>query len=176
MTRAVLPRVLVLAAVALGGCGSSGGSPTPTIKPGLDPCVVGTWKSTAAHGTVNSADGTLHIPLSGGEGQALVIRRDGTAVLTYDGSSPEQGTGTDGSKYVVSITGQVAGRVTTSAGQLTFDVNDQNSATQKITKDGAVLQSVHSSPQLVSTYSCSSRSTLTAVSNGITVTFAYTAA
>ncbi|HEX6539648.1 MAG TPA: hypothetical protein VF155_10745 [Candidatus Dormibacteraeota bacterium] len=168
-------RALAVALIALGvpglaACGSSGGAPSPTIKPGLDACVVGTWKSTGAHGTVTSSDGTLHIPLSGGAGQLTVIRRDGTATITYDGAQPLRGVGTDGSTYMVSASGQIAGTVRTGGGQVTLDVANPDNATQTISKDGAVLQTTHAPPELVSPYTCTAHTAFDVTTNGITVT------
>lgn len=69
------------AASLLVACGGSTPSPSPTVIAGLDPCVVNSWKSTGVHGTVSNADGSIHIPLSGGAGELAVIRRDGTVAL-----------------------------------------------------------------------------------------------
>lgn len=159
-------------AIAIGGCGgSSTGTPTASVKAGLDACIVGTWKSTGSQGTVSSADGTIHIALTGGEGQSLVIRRDATALLVYDGSSPEKGTGTDGGAYVVTFTGDLTGTVRTAGNQLTFDTSTPDTATLRITKDGVVLQTTHAPPEQVSEYSCTTHKKLAVVTNGITTTF-----
>lgn len=165
-------RAVVLIALGTSGlaaCGAPGTSPSPSIKAGLDRCVVGTWKSTAAHGTVTSSDGTLHIPLSGGAGQVTVIRRDGTATITYDGADPLRGMGSDGSTYMVSASGQIAGTVRTVGGQVTLDISNPDNATQAISKDGTVLQTTHAPPELVSPYTCTAHTAFDVTTNGITV-------
>ena len=161
-----------VAAMALAACGSSTGQPSPSVIAGLDPCVVGSWKSVSVSGTVTSADGSLHIPLSGGAGQHVVIRADGTVTLVYDGSDPEQGTGTDGAAYSITDTGQFAGKLRTSGNQATLDVTDAGTATQTITKDSTVLQKSAPQPEQVSTYACKSRSTFAVTTFGITVNWA----
>lgn len=161
--------IVPVVAAALAACGSSTGQPSPTVIAGLDPCVVGTWKSASVSGTVTSADGSLHIPLSGGAGQQAVIRADGTVTLVYDGSEPEHGTGTDGGTYTITNAGQFAGKLRTSGNQATLDVTDAGTATQTITKDGTVLQKSAPQPEQVSTYTCKSRSTLAVTTFGITV-------
>ena len=161
--------ILPAAAAALAACGSSSGKPSPTVIAGLDPCVVGTWKSVSVSGTVTSADGSLHIPLSGGAGQQVVIRADGTVTLVYDGAEPEHGTGTDGGAYAITNAGQFAGKLRTSGNQATLDVTDAGTATQTITKDGTVLQRSAPQPEQVSTYTCKSRSTFAVTTFGITV-------
>lgn len=161
--------LLPVAAATLAACGSSTDKPTPTVIAGLDPCVVGSWKSTGVSGTVQSADGSLHIPLSGGAGQQAVIRPDGTVTLVYDGSDPEKGTGSDGGKYVIKNAGQFAGKLRTSGNQATLDVTDAGNATQTISKDGTDLQKSNPQPEQVSTYTCKSRSSLAVTTFGITV-------
>lgn len=165
-------RVLVLvpisAASALAACGG-GSTATPTVVAGLDPCVVGTWKSTGVHGTVSSADGSIHIPLSGGGNQSAVIRRDGTVALDYSAAKPQTGTGTDGGMYSITITGRLTGRLRAGSGQATLDVTDPSTATQTISKDGVVLQRVNPPPEQVSTYTCSAGSKLAFTTNGITI-------
>lgn len=162
--------LLPVAVAVLAACGSSTDSkPTPTVIAGLDPCVVGSWKSVSVSGTVTSADGSLHIPLSGGAGQQAVIRPDGTVTLVYDGSDPEKGTGTDGATYTIANAGQFAGKLRTSGNQATLDVIDAGSATQTISRNGTVLQKSDPQPEQVSTYTCKSRSTLAVTTFGITV-------
>ena len=165
-------RVLALtsfgAASTLVACGGSTPSPTPTVIAGLDPCVVGTWKSTGVHGTVSNADGSIHIPLSGGAGEIAVIRRDGTVALDYSSAQPQLGTGTDGGNYSITIAGRVSGRLRTAGGQATLDISDTSAATQIISKDGTVLQKINPPPEQLSTYTCSAGSKLAVTTNGIT--------
>lgn len=156
------------AVASLAACGGTTASPTPTVVAGLDPCVVGTWKSTGVHGTVSNADGSIHIPLSGGAGEVAVIRRDGTVALDYSGAQPQQGNGTDGGNYSITVVGQLNGRLRTSAGQATLDISDRTAATQTISKDGVVLQRINPPAEQVSTYTCSARSKLTVTTSGIT--------
>ena len=136
---------------------------------GLDPCLVGTWKSVSVSGTVTSSDGSLRIPLSGGAGQMVVIRADGTATLSYDGSDPEHGVGTDGGTYIIANAGQFSGKLRASGNQATLDVTDAGNATQTISRNGTVLQRSDPQPEQVSTYSCRSRSSLAVTTFGITV-------
>lgn len=168
-------RVLMLmpisAASTLAACGA-GSTATPTVVAGLDRCVVGTWKSSGVHGTVSSADGSIHIPLSGGANQTVVIRRDGTVALDYNAAQPQKGTGTDGGAYSITITGHLTGRLRTSGAQATLDITDPSSATQTISKDGVVLQRINPPPEQVSTYTCSSGSKLGVTTNGITTEWA----
>ncbi len=152
-------------ASAVAGCGS------PAVKAGLDPCIVGSWRTTGVHGTVTSSDGTLHIPLTGGAGQKTVLRGDGTVTVVYDGSAPQVGTGTDGSTYTINVTGQIAGTVKTDGDQVTLDITDPQDATQTISKDGAVLQTVNPPGEEVSTYACSAHRSLTVTTNGISLAF-----
>ena len=161
--------VVPMAAAALAACGSSSDKPTPTVVAGLDPCVVGSWRSVGVSGTVTSADGSLHIPLSGGAGQQAVIRPDGSVTLVYDGSDPEKGTGTDGATYTITNAGQLAGRLRTSGNQATLDITDAGNATQTISKNGTVLQKSDPQAEQVSTYTCKSRSTFAVTTFGITV-------
>ena len=158
-----------LAAAALAACGSATTQPRSTVIPGLDPCVVGSWKSVSVSGTVTSADGSLHIPLSGGAGQQAVIRPDGTVTLVYGGSDPEKGTGSDGATYTIANAGQLAGKLRTSSNQATLDVTDAGTATQTISKNGTVLQKSDPQPEQVSTYTCKSHSMLAVTTFGITV-------
>ena len=160
--------ILPVAAAVACACGSSG-APSPTVIAGLDPCVVGSWKSVSVSGTVTSADGSLHIPLSGGAGQQAVIRPDGTVTLVYDGSDPEKGNGSDGATYTITNAGQFAGKLRTSGNQATLDVTDAGTATQTISKNGTVLQKSAPQPEQVSTYTCKSHSTLAVTTFGITV-------
>ena len=120
-------------------------------------------------GTVTSADGSLHIPLTGGAGQQAVIRPDGTVTLVYDGSEPEKGNGSDGATYTITNAGQFAGKLRTSGNQATLDVTDPGTATQTISKNGTVLQKSNPQPEQVSTYACKSHSTLAVTTFGITV-------
>ena len=136
---------------------------------GLDPCVVGSWKSAGVSGTVSSADGSLHIPLSGGAGQQAVIRADGTVTLVYDGSDPEKGTGTDGAAYMITNAGQFTAKLRTSGNQATLDVVDAGTATQTISKNGSVLQKSDPQPEQVSTYTCKAHSAFAVTTFGITV-------
>ena len=136
---------------------------------GLDPCTVGTWKSVSVSGTVTSSDGSLRIPLSGGAGQMVVIRADGTATLSYDGSDAEHGMGSDGATYTIANAGQFSGRVRTSGKQATLDVTDAGNATQTISKNGTVLQRSDPQPEQVSMYTCQSHSSLAVTTSGITV-------
>lgn len=165
-------RILALAplgaASVLVACGGSTPTPAPTVIAGLDPCVVNTWKSTGVHGTVSNADGSIHIPLSGGAGEIAIIRRDGTVVLDYTSAQPQLGTGTDGARYSITITGRVNGRIRTAGGRATLDIADTSAATQTISKDGTVLQKINPPPEQVSTYTCSAGSTLAVTTNGIT--------
>jgi len=161
--------VVPVAAVALAACGSSSDKPTPTVIAGLDPCLVGSWKSVGVSGTVTSADGSLHIPLSGGAGRHAVIRPDGGVTLVYDGSDPEKGIGSDGATYTIDNAGQFAGKLRTSGNQATLDVTDSGNATQTISKNGTALQKSAPQPEQVSTYTCKSRSTLAVTTFGITV-------
>lgn len=139
---------------------------------GLDPCVVGSWKSVSVSGTVTSADGSLHIPLSGGAGQQAAIRADGTVTLLYDGSDPERGTGSDGAAYTITNAGQFAGKLRTSGNQATLDVTDTGTATQTISKNGTVLQKSNPQPEQVSTYTCKSHASFGVTTFGITVNWA----
>lgn len=161
--------VVSLAAAALAACGSATAKPSPKVIAGLDPCVVGSWKSVGVTGTVTSADGSLQIPLSGGAGQQAVVRSDGTVSLSYDGSDPENGNGNDGATYTITNAGQFAGKLRTSGNQATLDVTAAGNATQTISKNGTVLQKTGPQPEQVSTYTCKSRSTLAVTTFGITV-------
>lgn len=163
------PVAFILLATALAACGSSTAQPSATVIAGLDPCVVGSWKSVGVSGTVTSADGSLHIPLTGGAGQQAVIRPDGTVTLTYDGSDPEKGNGSDGATYTITNAGQFAGKLRTSGNQTTLDVTDAGNATQTISKNGTVLQKSDPQAEQVSTYTCKSRSTFAVTTFGITV-------
>ena len=162
--------ILPVVAASACACGSSNTSgPSPTVIAGLDRCVVGSWKSASVSGTVTSADGSLHIPLSGGAGQQAVIRPDGTVTLVYDGSDPEKGTGSDGATYTIANAGQFAGKLRTSGNQATLDVTDSGTATQTISKNGTVLQKSDPQPEQVSTFTCRSHAKLAVTTFGITV-------
>jgi hypothetical protein len=161
----------VLASI-LTACGGSSTPATPTVVAGLDPCTVGSWKSTGVHGTVSSNDGSIRIPLSGGAGDGAVIRRDGTVALDYSSAEPQQGTGTDGGHYSITVTGHLTGRLRAAGGVATLDVGDPSTATQTISKDGVVLQRVNPPPEQVSTYTCKAGSALAVTTNGITVDWA----
>lgn len=163
---------MLSAAAALAACGSATTQPSATVIAGLDPCVVGSWKSVSVSGTVTSADGSLHIPLSGGAGQQAVIRRDGTVTLAYEGSDPEKGNGSDGATYTITNAGQFAGKLRTSGHQATLDVTDAGTATQTISKNGTLLQKSAPQPEQVSTYTCKSHSALAVTTFGITVNWA----
>jgi hypothetical protein len=162
--------VLPAAAAALAACGSST-QPSPTVIAGLDPCVVGSWKSVGVSGTVTSADGSLHIPLSGGAGQQAVIRANGTVALVYDGSDPEKGTGSDGAAYTITNAGQFAAKLRTSGHQATLDVTDTGTATQTISRNGTVLQKSDPQPEQVSTYTCKPHTSFGVTTFGITVSW-----
>lgn len=163
--------VLPLAAGALAACGSSSTGPSARVIAGLDPCLVGSWKSTGVSGTVTNSDGNLHIPLSGGGGEQAVIRPDGTVSLVFDGSSPEQGVGTDHSTYTITNAGQYDAKLRTHSGQATLDVTDAGTATQTISKDGTVLQKATPQPEQVSTYTCKAHTSLAVTTFGITVSW-----
>lgn len=165
--RILVPAPLFAASVLV-ACGGSTPSATPTVVAGLDPCVVGTWKSTGVHGTVSSADGSIHIPLSGGADEIAVIRRDGTVALDYSAAQPQEGTGTDGGKYAITIAGHVTGRLRATGGKATLDITDSTTATQTISKDGSVLQKINPPPEQSSTYTCGGGSQLAVTTNGIT--------
>lgn len=162
---------ILAAAAALTACGSASTRPSATVIAGLDPCVVGAWRSVSVSGTVTSADGSLHIPLSGGAGQQAVVRPDASVTLVYDGSDPEKGNGSDGAAYTITNAGQFAGKLRTSGNQVTLDVTDAGTATQTISKNGTVLQKSNPQPEQVSTYTCKSHSALAVTTFGITVSW-----
>lgn len=188
MTAARCAAVLTTAAAAfLVGCSSSSSpgaghtavSPRPvhtspsatSAAAGVDPCVVGTWVSTGVNGQVSSNDGSVTFPLRGGSGEVAVIRSDGTIVLNYAKTAPEQGTGNDGAKYVVSYAGSVIGKLAAANGKARLTFGDPSGVTQVLTRNGAVIDREHPPAHQDSTYTCTPGAKLAVTSAGITETW-----
>lgn len=172
--------VLGLGAIAVAGCSSSGAAKIagPTASPvkstastasGLDSCVVGTWTSTGATGTLSSPDGKVHVPLGGGAGEVVVIGPTGAVGISYNAMSPETGTGNDGGAYAVTYHGALHAILHAAHGHATLTIGNPQGATVTVTDNGRVVERSHppASPQ-PSTYSCTPGGRLAVTGGGIT--------
>jgi molecular chaperone DnaK len=79
-------------------------SPTPLIAPQLDPCMVGTWRSTSsqAFSTINGDQ----VQLTGGAGMIQTYRPDGTGTVDYN-KSQDSAVTHDGARWTERIRGKV---------------------------------------------------------------------
>ncbi len=139
-------------AIAVCGCGSTPGpAATPTASPtatavvngpsGLDHCLVGTWKSIGISGslTVGGAD----VNLTGGAGEVLTIAATG-AIRTDDSSTaPITGSAPDGTAYELAQTGTGTGTITSAAAKVTITLDEPNTVTTTLYKNGTAVQTQH---------------------------------
>ncbi|MDR7328259.1 Hsp70 family protein [Catenuloplanes niger] len=93
----------------------AGPSPTPSISPGLDPCVVGVWKQQK-YVIENTVDGAP-TDFTGYDTGTDTYRPDGTYEVVYRGS-PFRATVRD-DRWEHVVTGRITGRYTTTGGRLT---------------------------------------------------------
>jgi hypothetical protein len=80
-------------------------SPTPSIASQMDPCTVGTWRSTSTQSFTTI--GGDQVQLTGGAGIVLTYKPDGTAALDYDKSQDSAAT-QDGVRWSERTRGKVA--------------------------------------------------------------------
>src|SRR3954452_24051488 len=123
------PLAVFAAIVSISGCGGSSSkstsqqnappsnpvSPTPgTTQTALDPCVVGSWKSTDASGQIPTSGGQKVI-VSGGQGHVLTIGKDGRFTENFTNTQPLlSGVG----DVEVDFSGTGTGRASTAGGRL----------------------------------------------------------
>ena len=167
---------VLAAAVLLAGCddarspeasSSAAAVTSPPAVTGLDPCLVGSWRSTGISGSLTI--GTAKIPVSGGAGELLTISASGT-IRTDEGSTAQvSGASPDGTQYVLRQTGVATGQVTGSGGRISVTLDQPTSLTVTLLRNGTQVQSQH--PGSASdTYACLKTSSLTITGGGGTVT------
>ncbi len=163
-----------LAAITICSCGSSAAAPatpTPTSVPtptasSLDPCLVGTWKSNAISASLTV--GGAAVKLTGGAGEVLTIAA--TRIIRTDdsGTVPLTGTAVDGTAYKVAQTGTASGTITSAAGKITVKLDQPNTLSVVLYKNGVLVQS--QSPGSASdSYMCTVGTSLIVTSAGGTM-------
>jgi molecular chaperone DnaK len=83
-------------------------SPTLSVAPQMDPCTVGTWRSTSRQ-SFNTINGD-QVQLTGGKGVVLTYKPDGTASLNFNKSQDAAATH-DGARWSERIRGTVTANV-----------------------------------------------------------------
>jgi hypothetical protein len=129
---------------------------------------VGTWKGTGISGSTSF--GGAPLPISGGGGGVWTIRPDGSFLQDFSGEAPETASG-NGSQYVVTTTGTLAGTRTAGNGELTTTFPDNSTMQVTITNHGAPAGGGSiPSPQSY-TYQCTAGKSLTIAASGQTGTW-----
>lgn len=181
MHKLIIAAAVPTALLAAAGCGSNGSSPAaggpPSSEPAttvsgtsttaVDPCLVGTWRSTSATGTIGN--GNLHITLTGGgSGAVVVIRSDGAVGESFDSMQPISGTGSDHNSYTLAFSGAVQGQLQAANGQSQLRLLNPDKETVTVSQGTKVLATSHPAATGPSTYSCSSGQSLAVTSGGVT--------
>ena len=147
---------------------SARGSATPAIAgpAAIDPCVVGTWRSSAITGSFTVAGAPLQ--LTGGAGEILTIGPSGALHTDDTKTAPVAGTTPDGTQYLLVQTGVATGTVQTGNGRLTVALQQPTQFTITLYKNGNVVQRQH--PGTANdTYTCAAGSSLAITGAGGTV-------
>jgi hypothetical protein len=133
---------------------------------GLDRCLVGTWRSTGISGRLTVGDADVN--LTGGAGEALTIAATGAIHSDDSGTAPISGSAPDGTTYKLAQTGSGMGTVTSAAGKITIALDQPNTVTVTLFKNGSPVQSQHPGSANDS-YSCTPRAALILTSAAGTV-------
>jgi hypothetical protein len=83
---------------------SPSGSPSPSYGPGIDPCLLGTWKTVTARS--EGLIGSTTVQYEGEAGALATYHADGTVITDYDQSQPRTAH-YDGDTWVNTTRGQV---------------------------------------------------------------------
>lgn len=151
------PRATRIAGAALAfavcACGSTAptavalATPSPTATAvvngpsGLDPCLVGTWKSVAISGRLTV--GGAGVALRGGAGEVLTVAATGAVHSDDSATAPVTGAAPDGTTYELAQTGSGTGTITSAAGKVTIALDRPNSVTVTLYRNGSPVQSQH---------------------------------
>lgn len=103
-------------------------SPTPSVRSGIDACVVGTWRATS-HEEVVTNEQLGKLTFTGGEGAELTLDADGEGETDY-GNGTEFESVFQGKPIVLAIRGAVAYSYQTDDGQVTFSDIDSDAETR----------------------------------------------
>ena len=115
---------------------STTASATPTGSTN-DACVVGTWVSESASAQPGSGIDSL----SGGQGEVLTLRQDGS--MSDDFTSSKQTVGRyQGMPVTAQFTGTVTGTFAAAEGNLTFTYNDPSAVSGTATINGGAPSAV----------------------------------
>jgi hypothetical protein len=162
------------AAAAVAACDdaatTSSAGPTPTAAAGpsaVDPCLVGTWKSTGITGTFTI--GGAVVRLAGGSGEVLTIDAGGRIHTDDSSTAPVGGTAPGGADYRLVQSGTATGTIASSGGRIKVDLDQPTTLTVTLYKNGNAIQSQHPGSANDS-YTCASRSSLVITGGGGTVT------
>ena len=134
------------------GATASTGPTSPSLAPGLDSCVVGTWKGV--HQTVTNHVGLEPATFTGPGPASAILRPDGTGTIDF-GANGETLTATvNGNVWTEVVTGSATFTYQTSNGSLLFS-DAHGSGTQTLYVNGIKNVSVPATALTTDQYTCS---------------------
>ena len=145
---------------------SSSSSSTSSVAlsaTGVDQCLVGSWKSTMVTGTV-TISGTQYT-FTGGAGESLIIKADGTYADDHAGEQQVTGTG-GGHTVVITNTGADSGTIVAAAQQVTIKPTDPSTVTQTVQQDGTTVSTTHPAASTSAQYGCNQGGGFTVTTGG----------
>jgi molecular chaperone DnaK len=153
----------VATSAATAGAAASTGLASPSLAPGLDSCVVGTWKGTSQ--VVTNHVGLEPAGFAGPGPASFILRPDGTGTVDF-GPSGETLTATvNGIVWTEVVTGSGTFTYQTSNGSLLFS-DAHGSGTQTLYEDGIKNVSAPLTALTTDQYTCSGNTLRTFAATG----------
>ncbi len=138
----VLVVAIVVVAAHKGGPARRAGAGSPPPSALIDPCLVGTWRTTADRQQLDvTGVGTVEVS---GSGTVVHIGADGSDLQEYASATPYVGT-PNGHRLEITVSGTVRGTIRTDHGTMTFQGMSAD-GTVSAAVDGMVVTSVPLTP------------------------------